>query len=226
MGSPGGGRYFKQSTVLKLNNIFIFILGYSLRSSLKSSQILDKSAKLFKETSLIVLIAVPFVVVFISFFSLNEYSESNVASASVEATGGRVNVVHILRDSTATYNIVDNQTQFIGPFDTTYFILGIRDSLNGSKDFILSTIRDDFKNSPTIGYIRAGNATADLSVTNQSQGRIGLPNPFVDLSEINQTIDQQVGDAIGSAQALNSAAVTIRCDFDGDIKDWKCVVHG
>jgi hypothetical protein len=194
---------------------------------LKGSPILDKSVKFFKEALLIVPIAVSFVVP-ISLFLLNGIWESNRASALVEAMGGGVNIVQILRDSTATYNIMDNQTEFMGVFDTIYFILGNRDSLNGSKDLIVSTILDDFYRSPAIGYIRAGNASGVLNATDQTQtqARFTLPNPFVELSEINQTIDQQVGDAIGSTQALNSTAVTIKCDFDGNIEDWKCVVHG
>lgn len=188
---------------------------------------MDKSVKFVKEALIIVLIAVSFVVP-ISLFLLNEYWESNRASAFVEATGGGMNIVQILRDSTATYNIVDNQTKFMGVFDTIYSIFGNRDSPNGSKDSIVSTILDDFYSSPTIGYIRAGNASGVLNATDQTQTqeRFTLPNPFVELSEINQTIDQQVGDAIRSTQALNSTTVTIKCDFDGNIEDWKCLVHG
>jgi hypothetical protein len=171
------------------------------------------------------LIAVSFVVA-ISFLSLNEYSEMSRAPAFVEAAGRTMNVVQILRDSTAIYNIVDNQTEFIGAFDSAYSILGNLDSLNGSKNSIVSTILDDIYKSPIIGYIRAGNASKDFSVTTQAQERMTLPNPFADHSEINQTINQQVFDAIGSAQVLNSTAVTIKCDFGGNIEDWKCGVHG
>jgi hypothetical protein len=57
---------------------------------------LDKSVKFVKEALIIVLIAVSFVVP-ISLFLLNEYWESNLASAFVEATGGGVNIVQILR---------------------------------------------------------------------------------------------------------------------------------
>ena len=39
------------------------------------------------------------------------------------------NVVHIIRDSMASYSLVNNETEFVGAFDATYSISGNSESL-------------------------------------------------------------------------------------------------
>ena len=133
------------------------------------------------------------------------------------------NTVHITKSSTSSYNIVDSQMGLVGAFDTLYLITGSSDSLDSSKKIIISTIQDDFNNSPTIGYIRLDNVTEEI-------GGASLPasvvNPFADPRMINSTITQHITNTIDSAYSLNNAMVAIKCDFGMIIGEWQCNHHG
>jgi hypothetical protein len=133
------------------------------------------------------------------------------------------NTVHIIKSSTGSYNIVESQTGLVGAFDTLYLITGSSDSLDSSKKIVISTIQNDFNNSPTIGYIRLDNVTEEI-------GGASLPasvvNPFADQRMINSTITQHITSAIDSAHSLNNAMVAIKCDFGMIIGEWQCNHHG
>ncbi len=133
------------------------------------------------------------------------------------------NTVHITKSSTSYYNIVDSQTGLVGAFDTLYLITGSSDSLDSSKKMIISTIQDDFDNSPTIGYIRLDNITEEIGGTSLPAS---IANPFADQKMINSTIAQHITSAIDSAHSLNNAMVAIKCDFGMIIKEWQCNHHG
>jgi hypothetical protein len=133
------------------------------------------------------------------------------------------NTVHITKSSTSSYNIVDSQTGLVGAFDTLYLITGSSDSLDSSKKMIISTIQDDFDNSPTIGYIRLDNITEEIGGTSLPAS---IANPFADQQMINSTIAQHITSAIDSAHSLNNAMVAIKCDFGMIIKEWQCNHHG
>ena len=133
------------------------------------------------------------------------------------------NTVQIIKSSTSSYNIVDSQTGLVGAFDTLYLITGSSDSLASSKKIIISTIQDDFDNSPTIGYIRLDNITEEIGGTNLPAS---IANPFADQQMINSTIAQHITSAIDSAHSLNNAMVAIKCDFGMIIKEWQCNHHG
>jgi hypothetical protein len=124
--------------------------------------------------------------------------------------------IHIMKTSTNSYNIIDGQTVFTGTFDTTYAVTGSSNSLNKSKDLIISTIEDDFNSSPTIGYVRAGN-TSEVSGLGAN-----IPNPFADQQRINSTIAQELFRAIGSAHSLNFTIAAIECNFGMNIENWRC----
>ena len=124
--------------------------------------------------------------------------------------------IHIIKTSANSYNVVDNQTVFTGAFDTTYAATGSSNSLNKSKDLIISTIQDDFNSSPTIGYVRAG-STSEVSGLGAN-----IPNPFADEQRINSTIAQELSRAIGSAHSLNFTIAAIECNFGMNIKNWHC----
>ena len=130
------------------------------------------------------------------------------------------NTVHITKSSTNSYNIVDSQTGLVGAFDTLYLITGSSDSLVSSKKMIISTVQDDFDNSPTIGYIRLDNITGGTNLP------ASIANPFADQQMINSTIAQHITSAIDSAHSLNNAMVAIKCDFGMIIKEWQCNHHG
>jgi hypothetical protein len=158
-----------------------------------------------------------------SFIPRDDFDSAIMLSASVQPIEDPAeSVVQIVKDSTTSYSIVNNETEFIGAFDTTYSISGNIESLNGSHDAIISVIQDDFNSSPTIGYIKAGNSSASSSAESPTSNNLTLPNPFVDSTTINNTISQKVSDAIESLDGHDQPIVDIKCDFDMNIEGWKC----
>jgi hypothetical protein len=162
-----------------------------------------------------------------SFISIDDFDNTIMVSGSVQPTEEPgENVVQIVKDSMTSYSIVNNKTEFIGAFDTTYSISGSIESLIGSHDAIISVVQDDFISSPTIGYIKAGNSSTSSSAESPFSNNLTLPNPFVDSATINGTISQKVSTAIESLHGQDQPMVDIKCDFDMNIEDWKCINQG
>jgi hypothetical protein len=115
---------------------------------------------------------------------------------------------------------VDNQTILVGAFDTSYAIVGSSDALNESKGLIIETVQTDFERSPILGYIRAANMTDPAGPVTS------LANPFVDLQTINSTILETLTSGIDAAHGLNFTTVAVKCNYDMNIKDWRCDAHG
>ena len=180
-----------------------------------------------KIKSAIILVGILSFVLPTSFFSLKDFISMNMASGSVQSTDKlEENVVKVVKDSMTSYNIVNNETEFIGAFDTTYTISGNSDSLMSSHDAVISVIQEDFNRSPTIGYIKAGNTSTSSTADSQPSNSLTLPNPFADSAAINHTISQKIANAIESVGGLDVPTVDIICDFDMNITDWKCVNQG
>jgi hypothetical protein len=164
---------------------------------------------------------------FISFISIDDLDNTIMVSGSLQPTEEHgENVVQVVKDSMTSYSIVNNETEFIGAFDTTYSISGSIESLIGSHDVIISVVQDDFINSPTIGYIKAGNISSSSAAESPSSNNLRLPNPFVDSATINRTISQKVSTAIESLHDQDQPVVDIRCNFDMNFEDWKCINQG
>lgn len=162
-----------------------------------------------------------------SFLSLNDPAGMYIASGSAQTTDeAEANVVQIVKDSMTTYNIVNNETEFLGAFDNTYTISGNSESLKGAENAIISAVRDDLNKSPTIGYIKAGNVSNSSSTDPRAPDDLTLPNPFVDSAIVNQSISREVSNAIESVGGLDVPIIDIKCDFDMNIEDWQCVNQG
>ena len=158
--------------------------------------------------------------------SLLDNSTSLVSSSSsldVMQEPPSKNPVHITKTSTNSYDIVDDSTGLVSAFDTVYTITGSSNSLNQSKDLIVSIIQDDYDHSSTIGYVRAENTTDKVG---EPTPAASLVNPFVDQQTINSTITNELTGAIDSAHSLNFATVVIKCDFGMNIREWNCDNHG
>jgi hypothetical protein len=176
--------------------------------------------------TIIVFVVILSFMVSTSFLSLNDPAGKYIASGSGQTTDETDNVVQIVKDSMTTYNIVNNGTEFLDAFNTTYTISGNSESLKGAENAIISAVRDDLNKSPTIGYIKAGNVSTSSSTDPQAPDDLTLPNPFVDSATINQSISQEVSNAIESVKSLDVPIIDIKCEFDMYIEDWQCVNHG
>jgi hypothetical protein len=187
---------------------------------------LDKMSSLHIKLA-VAFLGILFFVLPTSFFSLNYFTSTIMVLGSVQSTEKpQENIVQIFKNSMTSYSIVNNETEFIGAFDTTYSISGNSDSLMSSQDAIISVIQEDFSRSPTIGYIKVGNASTSSTTDSEATNSLTLPNPFADLASINQTIRQKIVNAIDSVDGLDVPIVDIKCDFDMNIADWKCVDQG
>ena len=106
----------------------------------------------------------------------------------------------------------------MGSFDTTYTIAGERSAIRSAEDLIISTITNDFRTSPTIGYIRA-RGTGTTTGTDAT-----LPNPFASHEQITERITTELRRVISEAESNTSQGqhVEIRCNFGMTLDEMRC----
>ena len=132
--------------------------------------------------------------------------------------GGQEQPLHIIKDGTNSY-ILSGGSSRVGSFDTTYRVVGERSAIRSAENLIISTITEDFRNSPTIGYVRAGGAgTAGTGTT--------LPNPFASHEQITERITTELRRAITEAESNTPQGqhVEIKCDFGMSLEEMRCHV--
>jgi hypothetical protein len=137
--------------------------------------------------------------------------------------------IHITKHSTNSYTI-SGEMSSVGSFDTTYRIAGERSAIRSAENLIISTITDDFRNSPTIGYILAVNMTtggaADTATANT------LPNPFASPEQITERITSELRRVISEVESNTTTPllqgqeqpqhVEIKCDFGMILDEMQC----
>lgn len=158
---------------------------------------------------------------FVTCFPLSYSQQSNLTSYGQHIT---VQINKILSNG---YSIVDDQGVYIHPFfETSYVITGSNSSLNRSHDIIISTIIDDFSQSPTYGYILANAHLNNNSTSNNNDKNITfMPSPFATPESINQSLNHTISDAISNAIDLSYFNVGIKCDFGSNITNWSCASY-
>ena len=130
--------------------------------------------------------------------------------------------IYIIKDGTNSYTISGTSSN-VGSFDTTYRIAGERSSIRSAENLIISTITDDFKASPTIGYVMVGNTTTTAASTG-SATTATLPNPFATPEQITERITNELRRVITEAESGTSQGqhVEIKCDFGMSLEDMRC----
>ena len=130
--------------------------------------------------------------------------------------------VSIARDANNQETISDGAS-YVSGFDTTYNIKGGTLDLSKGRDLVLSTILEDFDNSTTIGYIKAGTTPEGNANTT------GSANPFVTVEQINGKIKSVLDPVIDSALSGGGVQLTvgpvtheIKCTFGGYLEDFGC----
>jgi hypothetical protein len=129
--------------------------------------------------------------------------------------------LHITKDATNSYTL-SSGASFIGAFDTTYSVTGSISSMDKFKDLIISTITEDFGNSPTIGYV---NITSSPPVSQANQNLLGLPNPFATKATIDEKIKNEITASIDNAAKSDSVEGEIKCIFGPSLDDFNCGFH-
>jgi hypothetical protein len=132
--------------------------------------------------------------------------------------GGQEQRIHITKDGTNSY-VLSGGSSRVGSFDTTYIVVGERSAIRSAENLIISTITEDFRNSPTIGYVRAGGGGATGTGTT-------LPSPFASHEEITERITTELRRAITEAESNTPQGqhVEIKCDFGMSLEEMRCHV--
>ena len=91
------------------------------------------------------------------------------------------------------------------------------DTIKKEQKLIVSTITDDFSNSPVIGYVKM-----PASPSQHQQQQTTLPNPFADNATINHTIEAEINSALSPGRDSTTAKTSIQCNFGMNILEWNC----
>jgi hypothetical protein len=132
--------------------------------------------------------------------------------------GGQEQPIHITKDGTNSY-ILSGGSSRVGSFDTTYRVVGERSAIRSAENLIISTITEDFRNSPTIGYVSAEGGGATGTGTT-------LPSPFASPEQITERITTELRRAITEAESNTPQGqhVEIKCDFGMSLEEMRCHV--
>ena len=130
--------------------------------------------------------------------------------------------IHIIKHGSNSY-VISGSSSSVGSFDTTYRVAGERSAIRAAEHLIISTITDDFRKSPTIGYITPSSTTT----TGTTAPEPTLPNPFATPEQITERITTEIRRVIGEAESNTSQGqyVEIKCNFGMSLEDMRCHYH-
>jgi hypothetical protein len=150
---------------------------------------------------------------------LGQGGNTTTGTTTASLTAQQSATIHITKDSTNSY-VISGGSSNVGSFDTTYRIAGERSAIKTSENLVISTVTDDFKKSPTIGYIRAGNMTTTAAANTTTT----LPNPFATPEVITERITNELRRVISEAENNTSQGqyVEINCGFGMTLEDMRC----
>ncbi len=157
-----------------------------------------------------------------SVFATLQAPDATTGTTPPGAAGGggqQQQAVHITKDGTNSYTLSGGSSR-VGSFDTTYRVLGERSAVRSAENLIISTITEDFRSSPTIGYIRAGGGGGATGTG------ATLPNPFASHEQITERITTELRRAISEAETNTPQGqhVEIKCDFGMSLEEMRCHV--
>jgi hypothetical protein len=130
--------------------------------------------------------------------------------------------IHIIKHGSNSY-VISGSSSSVGSFDTTYRVAGERSAIRATEHLIISTITDDFRKSPTIGYITPSSTTT----TGTTAPEPTLPNPFATPEQITEKITTEIRRVISEAESNTSQGqyVEIKCNFGMSLEDMRCHYH-
>jgi hypothetical protein len=131
--------------------------------------------------------------------------------------GGQQQTIHITKDGTNSYTLSGGSSR-VGSFDTTYRVVGERSAIRSAESLIISTITEDFRSSPTIGYVRAGGGGGGTGTGTT------LPSPFASHEQITERITTELRRVISEAETNTPQGqhVEIKCDFGMSLEEMRC----
>jgi hypothetical protein len=139
------------------------------------------------------------------------------ALTTIPQSAAQQSTIHIIKHGSNSYTLSGSSSS-VGSFDTTYRIVGERSAIRTSENLIISTVTDDFRKSPTIGYI-----TASGAATTGNTGAT-LPNPFATPEQITERITNEIRRVITEAESNTSQgqSVEIKCNFGMSLDEMQC----
>ena len=139
------------------------------------------------------------------------------AITTILPAAAQQSIIHIIRDGTNSYTISGGSSS-VGSFDTTYRIAGERNAVRSAENLIITTIADDFRKSPTIGYTQTG------STSTTAGAQATLPKSFASPEQITERITSELRRVIIEAESNTSQGqhVEITCNFGMTLEDMKC----
>jgi hypothetical protein len=138
------------------------------------------------------------------------------------AAGQQQQNILIIKHGSNSY-VISGSSSSVGSFDTTYRVAGERSAIRAAEHLIISTITDDFRKSPTIGYVTPDGTTT----TGTTAPEPTLPNPFATPEQITERITTELRRVIGEAESNTSQGqyVEIKCNFGMSLEDMQCHYH-
>lgn len=135
------------------------------------------------------------------------------------AAGQQQQNILIIKHGSNSY-VISGSSSSVGSFDTTYRVAGERSAIRAAEHLIISTITDDFRKSPIIGYITPGGTTT----TGTTAPEPTLPNPFATPEQITERITTELRRVISEAESNTSQGqyVEIKCNFGMSLEDMRC----
>jgi hypothetical protein len=130
--------------------------------------------------------------------------------------------INIIKHGSNSY-VISGSSSSVGSFDTTYRVAGERSAIRAAEHLIISTITDDFRKSPTIGYITPdGTATTGTTAPEPT-----LPSPFATPEQITERITTELRRVIREAESNTSQGqhVEIKCNLGMSLEDMRCHYH-
>ena len=131
--------------------------------------------------------------------------------------------IQIIKHGSNSY-VISGGSSSVGSFDTTYRVAGERSAIRAAEHLIISTITDDFRKSPTIGYITPDSGTTTTGTTAPEPT---LPSPFATPEQITERITTELRRGISEAESNTSQGqyVEIKCNFGMSLEDMRCHYH-
>ena len=143
---------------------------------------------------------------------------TSVTTISPVAAQQSSSPIYIIKHGSNSYTLSGGSSS-VGSFDTTYRIAGERSAIKSSENLVISTVTDDFKESPTIGYIETTTGSSSSTA-----GGATLPNPFASPEQITERITTELRRVINEAESGTSQGqhVEIKCTFGMSLEDMHC----
>jgi hypothetical protein len=146
----------------------------------------------------------------------------NTLTENEEARQSGNQTLHITKVATNSYTIASDAS-FMGLFNTTYHVVGGVESMDVSKDLIISTITQDFDALHVAGYVDDTSTSSRYQVIPNERN---LPNPFATKGVIDEKIRSEIATSIESALKSDIAHGEIECIFGSSLDDFRCSFHG